>query len=444
VVAVPKSKISAKDFLRESHDIDAKDRSHGIKCDITKALNQAKIEGTDLCLVCKGSRLLCGRTYCPLIKRVSVMTSPRVEEKLSQEMFGPSPPSIFVGRYGYPNVFVGPMSAIDPDDPKLMDDPSKWYGKDFDEIIQMRANLVRSEKVEHVKSQSRAVLDSQELALSLRPTDVEIEFKKKPAFNLSFSSMTQPMGPTGELKRFDITENVHIPRAVERVVGDEIKAAEGASQLFDKGYDVYYLTKALSSGAMGLNKNKRMVPTRWSITAVDDMIAKNLMKDVRTFPSINEFRVYSNTYLDNHFEILMMPGAWEFENFEAWAPKTLWTLTQDKPVVQLEGEPHEGRTKYAEKEGGGYYAARIGVVEALHDMRRQARVVSFREVHEGYVMPVGVWEVRENVRRAMKNWPMKFVTREEALAHIAKQLRIDFREYLRMSSVLRQRRLSEF
>ena len=442
MVAVPRKEISTRDIFCESHDVG--DRSHAIKCEITKALRQAKIEGTDLCLVCKGSRLLCGRTYCPLIRRVSLMAGPHIKEKLSQDMFGPSPPSIFVGRYGYPNVFVGPMSAIDSDNPGLLDNPSSWYGRDFDEIIRMRLNLVRSEKVEHISSRSRTVLDSQELALSLKPADVEIEFKNKPSFALSFNSMTQPMGPRGELKRFEIAENIHIPRAVEKVTNDEIRAVEGVSTLFDKGYDVYYLTKVLSSGALGLNKNRRMVPTRWSITAVDDIIAKDLMKDIRTFPSINEFRIYSNTYLDNHFEILLMPGAWEFENFEAWAPKTLWTLTQKKPVIQLEGEPHEGRTKYAEKEGGGYYAARLGVVEALHNMHRQARVVSFREVHEGYVMPVGVWEVRENVRRAMKKKPMKFATREEALAHIAKQLRIDLREYIRMSSILRQRRLSEF
>lgn len=423
MVAVPKSKI---------------------KCEITKAMLKGVEDGTDMCIVCKGSRLMCGRTYCPLIQRASTLTSPKITEKLSDEMFGPSPPSIFVGRYGYPNVFVGPMSAIDPENPHMMDDPSKWYGKDFDEIIKIRSNLLRSEKIENIKSQSRAVLDSQELALAVKATDVEIKFRKKPHFNMSFSSMNQPMGPTGQLEKFEVTENVHIPRAVDKIVNDEIKAAEGASHLFDKGFDVYYLTKALSSGSMGLQKNKKMVPTRWSITAVDDMIAKNLMHEVRQYPSINEFRVYSNTYLDNHFEVLMMPGVWEFENFEAWAPQTLWTLGREKPVMQVEYEPYTGRTKYAEKEGGGYYAARLPVVEKLHEMRRQARVVSFREIHEGYVIPVGVWEVRENVRQAMKKKPLRFATREEALSHISKQLRIDFREYTKMSTVLRQRRLSDF
>jgi hypothetical protein len=415
-----------------------------IKCEITKALMKGVADGTDLCIVCKGSRLLCGRIYCPLLQRVGMMTNPRTEEKLSEDMFGPSPPSIFVGRYGYPDVFVGPMSSIDPENPKIMDDPSRWYGMDFEDIIRMRTNLVRSKKTENIKSRSRTVLDSQELALSLKPTDVEILFKKAPRFNISFSAMTQPMGPTGEMKRFEIVENTKIPRAVDYVVNDEIKAVEAATTLFDKGYDVYYLSGVLSSGVLGLEHNRKMVPTRWSITAVDDMIAKRLIDDIRTFPSISDFRVYSNTYLDNHFEILMMPGAWEFENFEAWAPKTLWTLARDEPVIQLEGEPHKGRSDYAEKEGGGYYAARLGVAEGLYDMRRQARVVSFREIHEGYVMPVGVWEVRENVRHALRKKPMKFATRDEALVHIASQLRISINEYIKRSGILRQRRLSDF
>jgi len=97
-----------------------------IKCEITKALMRGVQDGTDMCLACKGSRLMCGRNYCPLIQRVNVVTSPKIETKLSDEMFGPSPPSIFVGRYGYPNVFVGPMSALDPENPKMMDDPSRW------------------------------------------------------------------------------------------------------------------------------------------------------------------------------------------------------------------------------------------------------------------------------------------------------------------------------
>jgi hypothetical protein len=214
--------------------------------------------------------------------------------------------------------------------------------------------------------------------------------------------------------------------------------------LYRQNFDVYYLTGVLSSGVLGIQDNRKMVPTRWSITAVDDIIAKSLLSEVRDYPELGEFQVYENTYLENHFEVLMMPGKWEFELFEAWAPKTLWTMNSEKPVIQAEYEGFAGRTTYAMKEGGGYYAGRIGVAEKLRQMRKQARVVVFREIYEGYTIPVGVWEVRENVRHALEKQPKKFSNLKEALGDIQGRLRIPMHEYSRISELLRQRKISEY
>ena len=59
-------------------------------------------------------------------------------------------------------------------------------------------------------------------------------------------------------------------------------------------------------------------------------------------------------------------------------------------------------------------------------------------------MPVGVWEVRENVRHAFMNPAKKFDTLKEALADINTRLMIPVEEYVKKSEILRQRRLSEF
>jgi hypothetical protein len=77
-------------------------------------------------------------------------------------------------------------------------------------------------------------------------------------------------------------------------------------------------------------------------------------------------------------------------------------------------------------------------------MRRQARVVIFREIYDSYIMPVGVWEVRENVRKAMENPPRKFSTLKEALLDINTRLRIPVRKYVEKSEILRQRRIGDF
>ncbi len=412
------------------------------RCEILKALAEAKPMSHTLCLECKGGRLLCGRDSCPLLAKIHIQSP--IEQTLKKTMFGPSPPSLFVGWMGYPNVFVGPMASLDAENAQHFDNPAQWYGADFNEIIHMRSNLVRSKTKEHIKSKSRIVMDVQELTLSKNSVDVELEFKKAPHYSLSFSPISQPVGPTGILEKFKIAGNVSVPQKVEKVVSDELKSVESASLLYEKNFDVYYISKVLSAGILGLAKNRKLTPSRWSITATDDLLAKEMLKKIREYLQINEYFVYSNTYLDNHFEVLLMPGVWSFEQFEAWAPNTLWTLAMDKPTITQESEGFDGRTKYAIKEGGGYYAGRFAVCEQLEKMRRQATAVVFREIYDTYIMPVGSWEIRENLRHAFTKKPLKFNTKDEALKHIAGTLRIPIKHFIDKSAFLRQRKLFDF
>lgn len=384
---------------------------------------------------------MCGHPYCPLLQKISIQAP--VQERLSEDMYGPSQ-SIFVGWHNYPNVYVGPMTSLCEERTPLLDNPGLWYGRNFDDIIEMRSLLVRSKQGHSIFERSGFMEDVQDIALSVRPVDVETRFERKPSMSMSFSPISQPVGPSGMLKELKVTSNPKIPRRVYGVIDDDLTASEALCSLYQSDCDVYYLSNVMSSGVVGSQEGRRMVPTRWSITAVDDIVCKHLMGEIRGFPSVNEFLVYSNTYLENHFEILLLPGSWEFEQFEAWAPKTLWTQGFTKPVIVEEHEGFSGRSDYALNEGGGYYAGRLGVAEALHRMRRQARAVVFREIYDSYVMPVGVWEVRENVRKAMQNQPVKFATLAEALGVIKTRLVNPLGDYLQKSEILRQRRLVDF
>jgi hypothetical protein len=252
------------------------------------------------------------------------------------------------------------------------------------------------------------------------------------------------MGASGELKSLDIVENPVIPRRVDYVVSDDLSATAQVAALFERNFDVYYLSNVLSSGVLGHDEGKRFVPTRWGITAVDDMLGKRLMKRIRDYPEVSDYEVYSNTYLENHFEVLLIPGAWEFEQFEAWSPNTLWTMGNDEPAIVQEHEAHDGRWDYAYNEGGGYYAGRFAVAEALDRMRRQARAIVFREIYDGYVMPVGVWEVRENVRKAMEAKPGRFASLKAALEDVGTRLMINVGKYAEKSQILRQRRIPDW
>lgn len=397
------------------------------------------VSPANLCILCKGSRALCGKERCPLYSRIN--TGPLVEKKVSRDFFGPST-SVFVGRVGYPRVSMGPLTAIEmkPD----IDSPGTWFGMEYGDIIALQSLLLRSKLKQDIYSRSRFVEENQELALSRKPTDVEMRFTKKPKYNMSFSDMYHPMGPTASLERMRLAENPSISQRVEKIVRDEIKAGEAGMMLYGLGQDVYRISTILSSGIMGMEESKKLVPTRWSITATDDMIFRELASEVRGFPSVNEHMVYSSNYLDNNFQILLMPGSWEYENFEAWAPGSMWSFNLKKTEIIEEYEPFRGRTRYADKEGGGYYAARLGVIEGLHRMRRQARAVVFREIYEGYTVPLGVWQVRENVRNAFRQRPERFSTLGEAMKHIGSKLRIPVKDYTKRSLVLKQRRISDF
>jgi hypothetical protein len=189
------------------------------------------------------------------------------------------------------------------------------------------------------------------------------------------------------------------------------------------------------------------VPTRWSITAVDSILSKELMEKVKMFPEINEYRIYESRYLDNLFEVLMIPSAWSYEAIEAWYPGTVWNPEGQNIVMFSDWESYEGRTTYAEI-GGCYYAARLAVCEQLLKERRQATVIVLREAHPGYIMPVGVWQVRENVRNAMRQKPFVFNNLDESLKWIASQFQIPLQKWIMRSELLKnalfQKKITDF
>ncbi len=388
--------------------------------------------------MCKAGKALCGNRVCPLLSRIKLR--PKLQN-LSETFFGPSP-NIFIGRAGWPNVAAGPLGALEqrPD----IDNPAAWWGQPYGHVVELRSMVLRSKQSQNIKSKSSFVELLQEIALSQRPPDIEARFKERPKYKLTFSEIVQPMGPVANLKSVKICENVHIPKAVDSIVNDEMLASEASHALFDCGMDVYKISTILSSGALGLRQRRQLVPTRWSITAVDDMIAKHLMEKVRSYPEMGSFSVFESHYLGNHFVILMMPGQWEFENFEAWAPGSFWAQQLKDTQIVAEYEPHWGRTAYAESQAGGYYASRLACVEYLAKIKKQARVVVFREIDSSYSVPLGVWVVRETARHALKNTPMIFESQAEAMDYVSKRLSLPIKNYIAKSAILGQLRLERF
>jgi hypothetical protein len=363
---------------------------------------------------------------------------------------GASPPSVFIGRIGYPNVYVGPLVPPVHEDTSTFDLPEQWFGKSIDEIVGFRSLLVRGKhrvNVTEFNSAGKIMDQTRELALADTSVDLELNLTKKPHGSIFMDDDVQPFGPSAPIRDLHVG-NVRFDHHVEKAYYDtDLKATHAVKELYSRGVLVSKIQKAFSVGAFGVEKNRRLVPTRWSITAVDDIISKSLVAQVKTFPEINEYRVYESTYLDNVFEILMIPSAWSYESMEAWYPGTTWNPNGTSVIIYSDNEGYNGRTTYAQI-GGCYYSARLATCELLVKERRQATVVVLREARPGYIMPIGVWQVRENVRNAMRQTPLKFNTLAESLKHISGKFEIPMEQWIAQGKLLRQalfqRRLSDY
>jgi len=368
----------------------------------------------------------------------------------SEDIEGASPPSVFVGRIGYPHVYAGPLVPPVHEDTSLYDLPEFWFGKTIDDIVGFRSMLIRGKHRVHVRKFEEAgkiIEKTRELALAVNPVDVELMLKKKPRGFLLLDDEVQPFGPSAPIRDLNVS-NTRWDHQIEKAYSDtDLKAANAVLEIYSKGVLVTKIQRAFSVGAFGVKKNRRLVPTRWSITAVDSIISQELMEKVKTFPEINEYRVYESRYLDNIFQVLMLPNAWSYEAMEAWYPGTVWNPHGREIFLFSDWEDYDGRTTYAEI-GGCYYSARLAVCEQLVKERRQATAIVLREAHPDYIMPVGVWQVRENVRNAMRQKPFTFNTLDEALKWVASKFQIPLQRWIMKSELLKnalfQKKITDF
>ncbi len=414
-----------------------------------KILPNENKSSKSLCVLCRGTKLLCGKSRCPVIVRYH--SKAKIKPLVSTlKLGGASPPSVFVGRIGYPKVSIGPMIPPFTGDTSLIDTPELWLNKKIDDIVDFRSQLVRGKfkvNVSDVENPHRVVEFTRDLALSKNPIFTEALFSKKPYGKISFYDEIQPHGPSAPLKKLDISNPKYDQNMEKAFYDTDLKSREAVLNIYKSGVKISKIQRAFSVGAFGVNKYRRFVPTRWSITAVDSLVGKELMEKTKQYPYINEFRIYYHNQFDNRWIILLTPTEWQYELIEAWYPNTTWNLYGNEISIFNSYEFYEGRTTYAEI-GGCYYAARLAVNELLNKERRQAGVVIMREAHPGYIMPIGVWNVRESVRRALKQEYKKFDTLSESLMLVSEIMDIPLQRWIRNSAVLKnqlyQKRIEDF
>ncbi|MEK6842176.1 MAG: hypothetical protein AABX84_00010, partial [Nanoarchaeota archaeon] len=321
-----------------------------------------------------------------------------------------SPPSVFIGsKLKYPLVNVGILSPLEKDENAWLYDAEKYWAENnfsINDVIQIRESLLNSRFQSKVSdsrqgTQGRFIQIAQEIAIASKPVDVEIELKRNLNFGRQNDRITTPHGMRAGLKKARITSNVRIHRQVDKVINDDIKASEGISYLYKKGFDNYTLSKILSVGVLGLKTQKKLVPTRWSITATDDTLGKQLIEKIKDYKWLEDHELFFGEFLGNQYLILLFPNVWNYELFELYMPKSSWNST-DFVKASTDFESFFGRKEYASATAGGYYATRLPILEYLEYAKRQASVLAIRLETPSYWAALGVWVVRESVKKSMK------------------------------------------
>jgi hypothetical protein len=355
----------------------------------------------------------------------------------SDSVSGASPPSVFVGSYNYPQVYVGPMVPPIHGDTSLLDSPEKWIGKSLEEIVNFRLNLVRGiQKIPVNATEGRYIEDLQEVTMSSKPIDSDLEFHKS-ASNISIDGESAPFGPIGEIKSAKFSSS-STTKSIEKTFYDhDLKAKDAILNLYNSGIDISRIQKCFSIGMLG--QKRKLVPTKWSITATDDIISNSLTEEILDYSLIDSCKVFSYDHLGNSFSIILFPHRWIYEMIEAWYSNGILGFGSDHEDARGINHPPSI--------AGAYFAAKLAVVEYLSKNKIQSGVVILREIRPEYAIPVGVWQVREGIRQAMKKEPLTVDNFDDALNFASKRMSVSKSEWLshaEIGTLIRQKIISDF
>ncbi|MFH1585585.1 MAG: hypothetical protein ABIB79_02370 [archaeon] len=382
------------------------------------------------------------------LKKVAEVSFKYQDIKKISQIDSVSPPSVFIGsKLRYPKMNVGILSPLEGDkDAWIYDDAKYWAENDLgiSDVLRLREGLLNSRflsQATDARLNKKFLEISREIAVASKPVDIEIQLKKRVSVGRKPDKVLTGHGMRAPLKKARITSNVKIHRKVDKVINDDLKAVQGIEYLYKNHFDEYTLTNILSIGALGLKKNKRLVPTRWSITATDDTLGKHLLNSVRDYKWIEDYELFFGEFMGNQYLIMLFPNVWTYELFELYFPGSSWNPSNELKAC-TDYENYFGRKTYASQCAGGYYATRLPLLEYLNKIKRQASVLVIRLETPTYWASLGVWVVRESVRKALSNREMKFDSREDLINSVKQVGKIkynfDCQQILDKSKLLKQ------
>ena len=393
-----------------------------------------------------GACRICGRQACK--EHSSLLNNVR---RIS-EFSGSSPPEVFIGKWNYPNVYVGILSPENEfGDTKMLSSQEFWHGKrlSIPEILNLRSRLIYGRAKSNVKKaiaesfNSKFLSTLQEVAMTSK--SIAAEFKlQSPRIekNRENDPHTPIIANAADVKSARLTENPIIERKVDYLAGDtDAKSQTAILELEKSKIPTSTIIKVLSAGLLGRGTQRKLVPTRWAITAVDDTLSKEKLKRIKYFQEINKILVFTAEYLGNNYHFLLLPDKFSFEVIE---------INQNNPASSW--HDYEGffsRKTYASSVTGAYYANRLALCEYLEKMQRQASCIVFREINpEIYTQSMGVGVLRQISREAFSSQPKEFPSINEALNYIQSRIKLPISAFTEKSELLKnygkQARITSF
>jgi hypothetical protein len=180
-------------------------------------------------------------------------------------------------------------------------------------------------------------------------------------------------------------------------------------------------------------------------------VGKNIIAEIRDF-SIGDYQVYFGGGWGNYYLVLFFPEVWSFELFEMYVSYKVNPWSNEGNFYSTDFESYEGRKSYAEECAGGYYAARLSVLEKMQELKRQHSALVLRFITPEYTMPLGVWVCREACRKSVKERSIGFASKELMMGYVKEFVKMKFgieleslfKDSKLLNIVLAQKKLSEY
>lgn len=366
------------------------------------------------------------------------------ELKRAQKEFKPSKElegyggSAIIGEKNYP--LVATHNISNENKSSSYQNTSNLVKKPYEEIFKAKAkNVLGTTNSQYIKKPNEKITEElTNIYKAKKPTQFASHFEKQIQFTkLLTNKVAGIMGSQNNLVKLHSTENTTTSKKIEKYTQEDIKSKEAIISLYEKGINEHQIINLLALGSFGISTNKKLVPTKWAISAYDQTIEKHLHKKILNYSIIENYEIYHYFDKGNDFYIVLLPETFSGEIVESWDD----IIERDYVSVDNTLNKQEPET------AGGFWATKCGIHELLHKRKKQSSYISLRHI-TNYEIPLGVVFVRECVREALSKEPIfKSSNIEEVKEYLKTTSQKHYEDFIN-STLLRelkkQKKLSQF